>query len=168
VPQSSKEATCLLMKAIDSYSLRPAKRDGEELRSHLLRRGLDTGTLVPGAFLEAQLPLGEEHLLFLTHDCPFEEQLDICLLDAGDRLVDRVSLMAPYSSGDFQNLIVDSPSSARFDFFGSEKWRISVYARPRAFVPLLWITLPAGVHRRFSWHRRLVVEPESRREPARR
>jgi hypothetical protein len=137
------------------FSIVPPQESADGAGSRLLRSGRDTGTVVPGVMLEAQLALGDEHLLFLTHDIPFEEQLEICLLDRSDKLVDRVWLAGANTTGNFRNLVT-GVRGARFDFFGTRQWRVTVLDRPRFFLPV--VGLPLGAHRRFGFCRRVLVD----------
>lgn len=142
------------METATTFTIVPLSGASE---SRLLRHGQDTGTLVPGIVLEAQLVHGDEHLLFLTYDIPFEEQLEICLLDRANKLVDRVWLAGAYTTGNFRNLFANPGDDAEFDFFGLRKWRVTVLERPKLFLPV--IGLPLGVHRKLGYPGRLLVRP---------
>ncbi len=99
------------------YAVRPRPAEQPE-DSDLLRDGAETGTVLPGVVLEAQFALGDEALLFLTYDVPFEEALTICLLDARDRLAEQVTLGGPYTTGHLHDLLIDGPDRLCFRFFG--------------------------------------------------
>ena len=145
------------MQTVATFAIDPNPEASGEADSRLLRNGQDTGTIVPGIVLEAQLAHHGEHLLFLTHDIPFEEQLEICLLDKSDRLVDRVWLAGANTTGNFRNLETDPGDSAAFDFFGTRKWRVTVLNRSKLFLPILDRHL--GVHRKLGFSGRLLVQP---------
>lgn len=60
-------------------------------RSRLYCDGADTGTRVPGYTVVYQFQIGDEYLVVLDHDCPFEECFEVLLLDARFRIVSRAS-----------------------------------------------------------------------------
>jgi hypothetical protein len=146
------------LEKVQTFLVEPFERKpDEEAHSRLVRRsGGYTGTIVPGVDLEAELEHGGEHLLFLTHDIPYEEQLEILLIDRADKLVDRVWLGGAYTTGNFRDLIALPGPAAEFDFFGEVRWRVTIFDRPRLSIPFLGH--PVGVHREFGFNRRLAVE----------
>jgi hypothetical protein len=149
------------MRMVQEFSLdrieRQAGAAAAEPRARLRRGGNDTGTVLPGAVLEAQLAADAGWLLFTTHDTPFEEQLDIILIDRSYRIVDVASLYGPYTTGTFRNLAIESGESVLFDFFGDHVWRVTLLDRPRFRLPLARLGEPAGVHRRFGFTRNFAV-----------
>ena len=146
------------MEKVKTFLVEPVERKpDEEAHSRLIRRASGyTGTIVPGVDLEAELEYGGEHLLFLTHDVPYEEQLEILLIDRADKLVDRVWLGGAYTTGNFRDLVALPGPVAEFDFFGGARWRVTIFDRPRLSIP--FVGQPAGVHREFSLSRHLAVE----------
>jgi hypothetical protein len=66
--------------------------------------------------LEASLKADNEWLLFLTHDIPFEEGLEICALGSNFEVLDRATLMAPNATGGFEDLQILSEQRVRFRF----------------------------------------------------
>src|SRR5258708_16605101 len=80
--------------ALDRIEGRPGSEAREEPRARLRRAGKDTGTVVPGAVLEAQLAADSGWLLFITHDTPFEERLAVTLIHRSCPPVDRAPLSA--------------------------------------------------------------------------
>src|SRR5690242_12795781 len=92
--------------SLDALPVTPGREAYEERRSRLLRRGEDTGAVVPGTVLEAQIALDRGWLLFTTHGIPFEEGLDITLLDGSCAAVDGAALFAAYATGTFRNLVL--------------------------------------------------------------
>lgn len=145
------------METVTTFTIVPSSDSSGASDSRLLRHGRDTGTLVPGVVLEAQLAHRDEHLLFLTHDIPFEEQLEICLVDQSDKLVDRVWLAGANTTGNFRDLVASPSDDAEFDFFGLRRWRVTVLERSKLFLPV--IGLPLGVHRKLGYFGRLFVRP---------
>jgi hypothetical protein len=143
--------------SLDRLKVPAGRETNEEPRARLVRRGQDTGTVVPGAVLEAQIALEDGWLLFITHDAPFEEVLDIVLLDRSCRTVDMASLFWPYTTGTFRNLTLASKDTVVFDFFGHHRWRVKLFERPRFRLPLPLLVEPIGVHRKFGFKRHFAV-----------
>jgi len=124
-------------------------------RSRVMRDGQDTGLLLPGLWLEAQFMVGSDALLFITHNVPYEEQLDLCLISAGNVLKDRLSLAWIYSTGIFSDARVVGKRSIVFSFFADAFWRVDVLPTPGWRLPL--VSEPRGVWRRFGFKRRMVI-----------
>ncbi|MBM7112981.1 hypothetical protein [Archangium primigenium] len=99
---------------------------------HLRHDGRETGLRVSAALLEAQfrLPSGL-FLLFLTDDCPYEERLQILLLDARFQLLDGLSVGWIYTPGILSGLEPLGPHALRFDFFTDRPLRVSVHPEGR-------------------------------------
>ena len=100
----------------------------EPLRAQLLIEGEQVGTIVDGAILEAQFALGPQRLVLVTHDCPYEEQLELVLLSDAFAIVDQLSVGQWYTPG----IVTDVTSAAgalEFAFFGEDRWRLTVLAR---------------------------------------
>jgi hypothetical protein len=96
-------------------------------------------------------------LLFITHDIPYEERLEIVLLTPDGRIADRASLWGSLTTGNFRNARASGPDSIEFDFFGGHRWRARLLPRRSFRLPMRgWE--PAGVHRPFGWTRGFVVE----------
>ena len=131
------------MRAISRYRLQPEPDTGEERRSTLLREGRPIGK-VPGVVLEAQFEARSGDLLFVSHDIPFEEQLDILLLDPDGRLLDRVSLYGAYVTGVFRAGGIIDDATLRFRFFGGNPFELHILPKLRWRLPF---SDPAGVHR---------------------
>ena len=113
---------------LSSFSLRaePATREGPA--GHLLHEGRETGLRLQAARLEAQfhVPPGL-FLLFLTDDSPYEEQLQILLLDPHFQVLDGLTLGQPYTPGILANLESQDALRLRFDFFADTPLRVSVH-----------------------------------------
>jgi hypothetical protein len=141
------------MKAIDNYSLEPIRN---EPRSMLVNRRAATGLVVPGRVLEAQFVAAAGTLLFITHDIPFEEQLDILLVRDDAVIVDNAALWGSLTTGNFRNVSVLGPDAVCFDFFGDRPWRVRILPRATFAMPIGFGVI--GVHRPFGWRRWLIVE----------
>lgn len=143
--------------SLDALPVTPGREAYDDRRSRLLRHGEDTGTVVPGVVLEAQLALNGGWLLFTTHDIPFEEGLDITLLDGSCAITDAAALFGAYTTGVFRNLVIVSDDTVVFDFFGQRSWRVRLFDKPQFRLPLPWLVEPVGVHRKFGFSRRFAV-----------
>jgi hypothetical protein len=136
------------MRDVRRYSL--AEVDSGRGTSRLVRDGNALDFTVEGVLLEAQLELEDGScLVWLTQDCPFEEQLSIYLVGREGQLVDSVSAWAPYTSGLLSIRAVGS-DWVEFAFFGDGPYRLQVepHARFRGWLPLGW-----GYHRWLARHR---------------
>ncbi len=145
------------MRAIRIWSLRCTADGTEGARSFLIRDGADTGIVVPGCILEAQYSARGETLLFITHDIPFEECLEIILLTDSGTIADRASLSGAYATGNFRDAKPSGPDTIEFEFFGGHCWRVRLLPRPSFRLPM-FSSEPAGVHRPFGWTRKFIVE----------
>lgn len=139
-------------------------RDDAAPRCEVCLDGRATGHEVEGAVLEAALAVGDEHLVFATHDVPYEESLSIHLLDANGAPLDSITLGHAYSSGHFRLVAHEAPGLVRFRFFGDTEWTVRVLDHEGWRLP--WGGDPPGVQRALGFKRRLVVggspQPERR------
>jgi hypothetical protein len=110
---------------------------------------------LPGAALEAGFAAGDGWLILLTHDVPYEEALEICLVSSGFELLDRATLSHPYATATLANLEILPPRRIRFDFLGERRWEVEVLEGPALRVP--FFSEPAGVQRPIGFTRRFRV-----------
>ncbi len=122
----------------------------------LFHHGRDTGQDLPGAVLEVSLKADNEWLFFLTHDIPFEESLEICVLGSNFEVLDRATLMAPNATGSFEDLQILSEQRVRFRFLGKGFWELELLKTPGFRLPLM--SEPLGVVRRIGFSRRFVLQ----------
>lgn len=139
------------MQPATRYALHPAPDAGDERRSLLLRDGARVGE-VPGAVLEAQYETPGGDVLFVTHDIPFEESLEIVLLDPRGGVLERVSLRAAYATGAFEAGPSGDPAALTFRFFGGPAWELRVLLRPVWRLPF---SDPPGTYRQSVLRKRL-------------
>lgn len=94
----------------------------------LLHEGRETGLRVQAASLEAQfhVPPGF-FLLFFTDSSPYEEQLQILLLDPHFQLLDGLTLGQSYTPGLLNHLAPQGEQQLRFDFFADIHLLLSVH-----------------------------------------
>lgn len=128
----------------------------------ILRNGQATGCLVPGAVLEMAAQWQAFYLLFTTDDTPFEELLQIHLLDADLRLLDSATLGGIYATGSFSPLESAEPDTFRFRFIGDTDWSVQVLPEVGFRVPL-W-SEPTGVSRPLGFTRHFIVRGQPQPE----
>ncbi|MYM41079.1 hypothetical protein [Duganella qianjiadongensis] len=117
--------------------------------SEVIIAGAATGKLLEGAVFEAALRWNDYVLIFLTNDVPFEDSLNIYLLDRHLNVVDYALMYAAYSTGIFSRLDLSEANTARFHFLGESTWTLRLFSRKQFFLPILGS--PLGVHRPFTF-----------------
>jgi hypothetical protein len=119
------------------FSLAPAPPDAQGgARARLLKNGAPTGLVLPGRALEAQFETADGRaLLFLVHDAPFEEQLEIVLLDRAGAVEDSLRLLKAYAPGLLRDLAAGPGEAVSFRFHGQARRRVEVSPRPRLALP---------------------------------
>jgi len=145
------------MTRIDGFTVKLISPSTNETKPtcRLFHHGRDTGQDLPGVVLEASLKVNNEWLLFLTHDIPFEESLEICLLGSNFEALDRATLMAPNATGSFEDLQILSEQRMRFRFLG-KGFLEREWLKETAFrLPLM--SEPLGVVRPFGFSRRFAL-----------
>ena len=85
--------------------------------------------VVNGCVLEAQVPLGEHMVLFLTEDCPFEEALNMTLVNTEGEVLDSLTLSAMYATGVFE-LVEVHEHKIKFNFFEGHQHVLEVAHTP--------------------------------------
>ena len=117
--------------------------------------GHDSKVHVDGPCLETALLIDDNYiLLFVTFDCPFEEGLEIYLLDLQqNRIIDKAQLAQMYYTDLFSDLLILSEKSLLFDFFGV--WKLELFDKPKRslsylFSPLYGLYLHLGATRPLS------------------
>ncbi|MDE1165085.1 MAG: hypothetical protein PW845_06760 [Pseudomonas sp.] len=125
-------------------------------RSNVLIQGMKAPCIVDGVILEAAVECPKGFLLFVTDDVPFEETLNIHLLDAKGQLLDTARLGAAYTTGNFIDLALGEGHTLSFSFFGEKTWTVELLPQPGFRLP--YLSEPAGVHRPLSFSRYFVVK----------
>ena len=117
--------------------------------------GRADGPVVRGAVLEAAVELDDRLVLFLSDGVPWEEGLNVHLLDAAFVCVDSVALGWPYTPGMFSDLRLQAPDTIEFCFPGNTRWRVTVRRSRRLAWPMSrgW----PGVSRPVTWWRWLEL-----------
>src|SRR5262245_18137679 len=107
------------MTPIDTCSLSPIESRGEHepYRARLLLEGHPTSLVLDGHHLESQLRTRAGHaLLFVTDDCPYEEQLHIFLLSDALEVLDSLTLGRMYQPGVLRDLSLTDRDQLGFAF----------------------------------------------------
>ncbi len=116
------------MTPLSAFSLRgePATREGAA--GPLLHEGRETDLRVHAARLEAQFQVQPGlFLLFFTDDSPYEEELQILLLDSQLQWLDGLKLGQPYTPGILSELDARDEQRIRFGFFSGTRLLLSVH-----------------------------------------
>lgn len=132
-----------------SLTLAKQANDQEIIKSFATIAGRTSEEPLEGIVLEACIQHGNQYLLFLTDDIPFEDSLHIHLLDEDLNRVDTATLGAPYSTGHFRNLTCEVSGEITFEFFGDCVWEVSVLPEKRLRLP--FISGPKGVSWQDGW-----------------
>lgn len=143
---------------VPDYSIRVVTPSTSDTipKSEILIAGVPTGKIVDGAVFEAALRWHEYTLLFLTDDVPFEDSLNIYLLDAALNVVDWARMYFMYSTGIFSNLDLTQADTVRFCFFGERTWALKLFPEKRFALPR--ISDPIGVSRPLKFFRMFQLD----------
>lgn len=139
------------------YAIRvitPSTSDAEPT-CEVVIAGVPTGKVLQGAVFEAALKWNEYTLLFLTDDVPFEDTLNIYLLDQHLNVEDYARMYFMYSTGIFSDLDLTENDSVSFSFLGQKIWTLKLFPENRFVIPI--ISDPLGVHRPFGLSRRFQL-----------
>lgn len=127
------------LRSTTDFALREVSaKAGEPRRSELLFHGEPTGTILGGVVLGAQFAIddvGGERLLLVTHDCGFEELLEVYLLSGGFTVVDKLRLGKEGTPG-FLDGVQAVEDGVEFEFFGDDRWRLTILDSGRWMPPL--------------------------------
>lgn len=100
-----------------------------------------------GSTIEDCISVGDQTLIFLTEDCPFEEALHIALVSADGALLDHVEVSSPYATGSYKKLKDFDGEGMTFSFFDNVSTRLSLSQKPilNAFNRERFVTRNAGL-----------------------
>lgn len=137
----------MALRKLEDLTVRVVNEDAENEapNSEIMQHAAPTGKFVAGAILEAAIAWGEWRLLFLTNDIPFEDMLNIHLLDAQLNTVDSALIGGMYTTGSFGSLELIQPNSVAFSFIGDTTWRVELSEQPSLRLP--FFSDPRGVYR---------------------
>jgi len=127
----------------------------------LVIAGRPVGQRLQGCVLEAAFQCDVGYLLFLTHDCPFEETLSIYLINKLGKIIDSANLFWMYRTGNFNNAQVQQFDEISFEFFDRVKdkegtvWTLKMLPEPTFRIPLFFE--PSGVFRKFLFKRHFLL-----------
>jgi len=121
----------------------------------LMIHGKGTGQRLDGYYLETALQYDAGYLVFMNHDCPYEETLSIYLVDHAGVLQDSAHIGGMYTTGIFRNLQTQQPDQVSFEFFAEATYTVKLLHSPGFRMP--FFSEPIGVCRPFGFKRRFVV-----------
>ncbi|MBV7538994.1 hypothetical protein KW842_24805 [Duganella sp. sic0402] len=125
----------------------------------IIMAGKATGVILQGAVFEAALKWHDYTLLFLTNDVPFEDTLNIYLLDRDLNVADYARMYFMYATGIFSDLDLTEADTVRFNFLGEKRWILKLFSQKRFFVPVASSALE--VHRPFTFFRRFQLSAQA-------
>lgn len=117
--------------------------------SEIIFQGNKTNILVEGEVLEAQIKISNDrYLLFLTHNCMFEETLTIALVDFNKgKVIESMWLGSAYNT-DFLYGPRIKNNKIYFEFLSQKTWCLQVFnTRKYSFLSLMLFSI---IHRAFS------------------
>ncbi len=123
--------------------------------SQIFLNGMASDKSLVGACLEACFKTQTGYLVFMTENCPFEETLDIHLLDEHLNVLDSASLFWPYNTGKFRLLKKMEPNIVTFKFFDSAEWMVRVEKTKITHIP--FFSEPKGVFRKLTLSRHFTI-----------
>jgi len=132
-----------------------SQTDSASSSCELMIYGKSTGQRLDGYYLDAALECNVGYLIFLTHDCPFEETLSIYLVDHVGILQDSAHICALYTIGIFSNLKIQQPDKVFFEFFAEGIFTVQIL--PDSGLRIPFFSEPRGVYRPFGFKRRFIV-----------
>jgi len=146
-----------MLQKIDTITLedKTPQTDTIPPSCELVINGKPTGRRVAGYALDAAYQCDTGYLVFLNHDCPFEETLSIYLLDATGALQDSAHLGGMYTTGYFRNDQLIQPDKMSFEFFADATWTVHLLSKPHLRMPLF--SEPLGITRPFGFQRHFVI-----------
>ncbi|MHA4870441.1 hypothetical protein ACXZ1M_22375 [Duganella sp. PWIR1] len=139
------------------YSIRVITASTSEIEPvcEVVVAGIATGKFLEGAVFEAALRWNGFVLLFLTNDVPFEETLNIYLLDQHLNVADYARMYFMYSTGIFSDLDLAEDDAVWFKFFGETTWKLKLFPKKGLVIPIF--SVPLGAHRPFTFFQRFKL-----------
>ncbi|KAA1047226.1 hypothetical protein [Pseudocitrobacter sp. 73] len=107
----------------------------EACESFIFLNHVNTGIIVPVCWLELAVLLEDgRYLILATDENPFEQTLEILLVDLQEGVQERIGLFIIYHDGSLENVNVYD-SCIEFSYFSTEVWRLSVSKNKRYRLP---------------------------------
>jgi hypothetical protein len=114
------------MQAIETFRIQPLD-DGEHSRL-LLPEG--PVAEIDGVALEGQFRCSRGYLVITSDDVPHEEMLHFYFLSDAGEILDQLSLGQIYTPGILRNMVAHADDRLDFSFFGTERWTLTILAKP--------------------------------------
>lgn len=128
-------------------------------RSQLVVDGKEVDSFIEGTVLEACIKHERSYLIFTTNDCPYEESLNIYLLNQSYEILDNAVLVWPYSTGLFEILDITHSNLVDFKFFEEKIWQLEIFSHKRILIPC--ISEPCGVWRKLRFKHHFKIREKS-------
>lgn len=129
----------LAMTTVNNISLsmiHGSSDDGvEACESFIFLNHVNTGIIVPVCWLELAVLLEDgRYLILATDENPYEQTLEILLIDLQEGVQERIGLFIIYHDGSLNNVNIYD-SCIEFSYFSTEVWRLSVSKKKRYCLP---------------------------------
>jgi len=121
-------------EAISLFSLRSlaGPYDQFPVKNELLYEGRDTGTAIQGLELDFQFRVSGFYLLFANWSCPFEESVEITLLNTDFQCISHYSISRDYGSMNLESVDQVGPGQFRLSCADGQNYQLNI---PIAKVP---------------------------------
>ena len=110
---------------------------------------------IEGADVETCIAINDDYLVFTTNDCPYEETLNITLINSANQILDQASIFWPYGTGSFNFERLIEPNKVVFQFFAEKLWQVELFEDKKLVLP--FISEPTGVWRKLKLSHRFKV-----------
>lgn len=110
---------------------------------------------IEGADVECCIEVNNDYLVFTTNDCPYEETLNITLINNTNQVVDQASIFWPYGTGSFKLEQINAPNKVVFQFFAEKLWQVEIFEGKKLVLP--FISEPTSVWRKLKLNHRFKV-----------
>lgn len=119
-------------------------------KSTITLGSIESAPMLEGEDYEACIQYQDFLLVFTTNNCPYEESLNIHLLNQKLELLDKATLVWPYNTGPFSLTGLIEPNKLQFQFFNEETWTLEVYSKKQFFISA--ISEPKRVWRKLGFY----------------
>lgn len=93
-------------------------------KSKLCIYGKDTGIIISAYYLETAILLDDgRYLLFVTEDVPYDEYLELLLININHGIQEKITIALPYGSGTLREMRLYE-NYIEFSYFSDEVWRV--------------------------------------------
>ncbi len=140
------------------------RTETENAKSQISIKGTQINTVISGAVLEDCFQHGAYYLIIVSHDCPFEEGLDIYLYDSDNNIVDKLVVLWVYSTGVYKFITIDDNQALYFQFFNNRIYKLNIISRGQFGIP--YFVEAFGVWRKLKLKKYLKLKKVKREDIA--